>query len=237
MSDHRTPDHHTPDRTMSDHRTPDHHTRQRRDPRLDRSRSAILTAAVALLSEGGVRAVTIEAVTARSGVARSTLYRHFATGTELLAAAFRELLPPLRPALDGGSPRDRLLHLVRSHADQFEHAPALAAVVWMTAIGKSSDSPPDAEERTRLAALREHVIEHYRAPFETVLGACLPGQAPTGGEVELAAAQLTGPLLFNALVTGRTNDASFCARLVDDFLAGRAGTGEEVRGTAQTPAT
>ncbi|MBB4684154.1 TetR/AcrR family transcriptional regulator [Amycolatopsis jiangsuensis] len=209
----------------------------RRDPRLDRSRTAILAAAVALLSEGGVRAVTIEAVTARSGVARSTLYRHFTTGTELLAAAFRELLPALPPAPEGGAPRDRLLHLVRAHADQFEQAPALAAVVWMTAIGKSADLPSDAEERTRLATLREHVIEHYRAPFEEVLTACLPGATLSGHEVELAAAQLAGPLLFNTLVTRRASDARFCARLVDDFLAGRARTTGEETARAQTPAT
>lgn len=84
----------------------------RRDPRLDRSRSAILSAAVALLSEGGVKQVTVDAVTARSGVARSTLYRHFPNNTELLAAAFQELLPPLRLPETGLPARERLLRLV-----------------------------------------------------------------------------------------------------------------------------
>ncbi|MFJ8814635.1 MULTISPECIES: TetR/AcrR family transcriptional regulator [Amycolatopsis] len=186
----------------------------RRDPRLDRSRSAILSAAVALLSEGGVRAVTIEAVTSRSGVARSTLYRHFPNNTELLAAAFRELLPPLDPPA-GGTPRERLLRLVRAQAGQIEGAPAMAALVWMAAIGLDGGGAPDEGERGRLAALREHVVDTYRRPFDAVLADCLPGEE----DVDFAAARLVGPLLFNALILRRPSDAAFCARLVDDFLA------------------
>jgi TetR/AcrR family transcriptional regulator of autoinduction and epiphytic fitness len=184
----------------------------RRDPRLDRSRSAILSAAVALLAEGGVRQVTIEAVTARSGVARSTLYRHFANSTELLAAAFQELIPPLNPP-EGGTPRDRLLRLVLAQAGQIERAPALAALVWMATIGLSGS--PDDGERGRLAALREHVVDTYRRPFDAVLADLLPG----ADHIDFAAARLVGPLLFNALILRRASDAEFCTRLVDDFLA------------------
>lgn len=186
----------------------------RRDPRLDRSRSAILSAAVDLLAEGGVRQVTIEAVTARSGVARSTLYRHFANSTDLLAAAFRELIPPLR-APEGGSPRERLLRLVLAQAEQIDRAPALGGLVWMAAVGLSGS--PDDAERGRLSALRDHVVNTYRRPFEAVLADLVRGE----DQVDFAAARLVGPLLFNALVTRRPNDTAFCTRLVDDFLARR----------------
>ncbi|WP_431875796.1 TetR/AcrR family transcriptional regulator [Amycolatopsis sacchari] len=189
----------------------------RRDPRLDRSRSAILSAAVALLSEGGVRQVTIEAVTARSGVARSTLYRHFPTSVELLAAAFQELLPPLRLPDPDATPRDRLLQLVVAQAEQIDRAPAVAAVVWLSTLGLSG-VPSGAEDQSRLGALREHVVERYRGPFEAVLAECLPSSER---DIDVAAAQLVGPLLFNALVTGRPSDRGFCVRIVDDFLAGR----------------
>ncbi|MDQ0383099.1 TetR/AcrR family transcriptional regulator [Amycolatopsis thermophila] len=189
----------------------------RRDPRLDRSRSAILSAAVELLAEGGVRQVTIEAVTARSGVARSTLYRHFPNSTELLAAAFQELIPPLRPP-GSGSPRQRLLRLVLAQAEQIERAPALAALVWMATIGLSGPPGPDDGERSRLTALREHVVDTYRRPFDAVLADCLPG----GADADFAASRLVGPLLFNALITRRPSDEPFCARLVDDFLATQA---------------
>jgi TetR/AcrR family transcriptional regulator of autoinduction and epiphytic fitness len=192
----------------------------RRDPRLDRSRAAILTAAVALLSEGGIGRVTIEAVTVRSGVARSTLYRHFPNSTELLAAAFQELLPPLPPPDADETPRNRLLQLVLGQADQIAHAPTMAAVVWMAASGLSGETPADADQRTRLSALRHHIVDSYRKPFNPVLADCLSGRGrPRASDIDLAAAQLIGPLLFNALITRRPNDTGFCVRLVDDFLA------------------
>ncbi|MBK1783486.1 TetR/AcrR family transcriptional regulator [Prauserella cavernicola] len=191
-----------------------HETSHRRDPRLDRSRSAILSAAVELLSEGGVKAVTIDAVTARSGVARSTLYRHFPNNVELLAAAFQELLPPLRLPAAGGAPRDRLLRLVRAQAEQIESAPALAAVVWLATVGLTTDAPSD-DERSRLAALRERIVDNLRGPFDAVLTECLGDR-----DIDHAAAQLVGPLLFNTLITRRPNDERFCARVVDDYLAG-----------------
>jgi AcrR family transcriptional regulator len=195
------------------------HLPDRRDPRLDRSRTAILTAAVALLSEGGVRQVTVDAVTARSGVARSTLYRHFPNNTELLAAAFQELLPPLRVPPPDLAARDRLLRLVLNQADQIDRAPTVAAVVWMSAIGLSVESPADADEQTQLRALRGHIIDTYRGPFNAVLVECLrSGGPPSERDIEFATAQLIGPLLFNILITGRSNDADFCTRVTDDFL-------------------
>lgn len=186
----------------------------RSDPRLDRSRTAILDAAVELLSEGGVGAVTIEAVTARSGVARSTLYRHFRTNTELLAAAFQELLPTPAPP-EGGTPAERLLRLVLDLAEQIERTPTVVALAWMSAFGLSAH-----EEGAELKALRSHVIGGYRGPFDAVLAECLPERARSGERaIDDAAAQLVGPLLFHALVTKRPSDAGFCARVVEDFLS------------------
>ena len=47
------------------------------DPRIERTRQVVLDAALALVAESGYGAVTIEAVAARSGVAKSTIYRHW----------------------------------------------------------------------------------------------------------------------------------------------------------------
>src|SRR5699024_5251479 len=65
------------------------------DPRRERSRSRLLDATTALLTSGGVDAVTIESVTRVSKVARSTLYRHFDGSAALVTAAFERLLPPI----------------------------------------------------------------------------------------------------------------------------------------------
>lgn len=60
---------------------------QRVDPRITRSRSAALTAVRELLREGGLLTITHVNVSSRSGVGRSTLYRHWPDVTDLLRDA------------------------------------------------------------------------------------------------------------------------------------------------------
>lgn len=63
------------------------------DPRIARTRESVLITATDLLVEGGPDALTIEAVVARSGVAKSTLYRHWSTRDELARAVFAHNAP------------------------------------------------------------------------------------------------------------------------------------------------
>src|SRR6201984_3249112 len=50
------------------------------------ARARILAAAYELFSRNGIQAVGIDAVISRSGVARQTLYRHFASKQDLVLA-------------------------------------------------------------------------------------------------------------------------------------------------------
>jgi AcrR family transcriptional regulator len=59
-------------------------------PRCSASRQAILRAAYELLSESGLRNFTIEGVAARSGVARTTIYRWWPTKGALAMEGFLE---------------------------------------------------------------------------------------------------------------------------------------------------
>lgn len=63
------------------------------DPRIARTRRAVLDTAADLLAEGGPTALTMDAVVARSGVAKSTMYRHWSTRDELVAEVFSECAP------------------------------------------------------------------------------------------------------------------------------------------------
>lgn len=54
------------------------------DPRVERTRTVVLAATRQLLSEVGVERTTIENVAERSGVARSTIYRHWAGKPQLV---------------------------------------------------------------------------------------------------------------------------------------------------------
>ena len=97
-----------PDSAAADPRTV---ADEQADPRLARSRNRLLDAASHLLSTGGVEAVTVDAVTRVSKVARATLYRHFGSTTQLLAATFERLLPHVDTPTGDGPVRDQLIAL------------------------------------------------------------------------------------------------------------------------------
>ncbi|GHK00071.1 hypothetical protein SY2F82_18680 [Streptomyces sp. Y2F8-2] len=69
----------------------------RTDPRLLRSREAMVAAATALLTEGGLEAVTHQTVATRAGVGRTTVYRHWPSLLDLRLAALEAGMPPLPP--------------------------------------------------------------------------------------------------------------------------------------------
>lgn len=59
----------------------------REDPRVVRSRNAVADATLDLLVELGYSGLTIDAVSKRSGVARSTIYRHYSSVAEMVMGA------------------------------------------------------------------------------------------------------------------------------------------------------
>jgi AcrR family transcriptional regulator len=74
------------------------------DPRVTRTRARVLAAAWELLNEVGFEGITVELVSERSGVARSTMYRHWRSMPEVLRDAFAEQAgqrPPSADADDG----------------------------------------------------------------------------------------------------------------------------------------
>src|ERR1700687_607414 len=87
------------------------------DPRVERSRMVVRRAALDELGEVGYGAFTIESVAARSGVARSTIYRHWPDKLALIADAFETFHEQLVPHVQTGSPRERVERLVHHVAE------------------------------------------------------------------------------------------------------------------------
>lgn len=191
------------------------------DPRRTRSRNRLLDAAANLLKTGGVEAVTIEAVTKASKVARTTLYRHFNSSSQLLAATFERLLPQVvPPAPTGGTLRDRLIEILSRQASLFADAPLQVTTLAWAALGTTplrSDS-----DDVDAGSLRARVVEQYRQPFDEILQSP-EARAELGDlDAELALCQLVGPLVFARMTGLRTISHQDCVRLVDDFMAARS---------------
>lgn len=189
------------------------------DPRKLRSRTRLLDAASELLRSGGLDAVTIDAVTRMSKVARTTLYRHFENAVQLRAATLERLLPPPVVQSDPeGSLRDQLVELVIRQAAAVNEVPLpITTMAWL-----ATGAGVDTKESSALRSLRERLIQQYREPFDHVLDT--PGARAQLGDYDqtLALLQLIGPIAF-AKLTGIGNlTPEDCAGLVDDFLAARA---------------
>lgn len=191
------------------------------DPRRTRSRSRLLDAAAILLKTGGVEAVTIDAVTKASKVARTTLYRHFNSSTQLLAATFERLLPQVvPPEPTSGTLRERLIELLSRQADLLAEAPVQVTTLAWAALGttETPSADPEGAHHSSANTLRARVVEQYRQPFDNIL------QSPDGRhqlgdlDLDLAICRLVGPLVFARLTGIRAITHHECVRLVDDFL-------------------
>ncbi|HEX3724075.1 MAG TPA: TetR/AcrR family transcriptional regulator [Nitrolancea sp.] len=84
-------------------------------PRSARARQAILDATLQLLVEEGFDRMSIEAVAARAGVGKATIYRRWSSKCELVAAALASIDDEIQ-APDTGNTRDDLVSLVRDFA-------------------------------------------------------------------------------------------------------------------------
>jgi AcrR family transcriptional regulator len=71
--------------------------RGRGRPRSEEAHRAILAAVIELLPEHGLRGLTIEAVAARAGVGKTTIYRRWNNKNELVVEAIEQLRPPGPP--------------------------------------------------------------------------------------------------------------------------------------------
>ena len=80
----------------------------RADERVHRSKETILTTAFQLLMETGLSGVSVDEVSKRSGVAKTTIYRHWPSRTALLLEACAKLGSKF-DAPDTGNLRDDLL--------------------------------------------------------------------------------------------------------------------------------
>lgn len=195
------------------------------DPRPARSRARLMEAATALLRAGGPSAVTVDAVVRASNVARATLYRHFPSGNDLLAAAFHALIPPAPLPPEGGTLRDRLIAALDGFATLVAEAPInLAATSWL-ALGGGLDpswwnkGDRDAESDA-VRTLRERVAEQYAVPFDAIFDS--PDAVAAFGDVDRmqAVALLLGPIVLGKLSTLADFDYREVARVaVDGFLA------------------
>jgi AcrR family transcriptional regulator len=193
------------------------------DPRPARSRARLLDAATALLRTGGPSAVTIDAVTRSANVARATLYRHFPSANDLVAAAFMRLIPPPPMPPAEGSLRERLTAIVSAWAESIAEVPTtLTAMAWLSLGPDIGRLPAERQTETgsaEMRSLRECIAEQYSTPFEVIFGGPQAAAELEPVDRTMAFALLIGPLAFGRISTLTEFDYQAVAiAAVDGFL-------------------
>jgi AcrR family transcriptional regulator len=183
-------------------------------PRSSRAHDAIIDAVLDLLAEGTpVDGLSIEAVAARAGVGKATIYRRWPHKDALVLDAVISVKEPV-PRPSGESLRDDLILLVG-------------------AIGKARDSragqilPCMLPELQRPGRLRDAYLELVEARRDVTREVLRRGIA-TGAlrpdtDVELAVALLAGPMMMMLLGSAsRLDGEDLAERVVDTVLRGIA---------------
>jgi TetR/AcrR family transcriptional regulator, regulator of autoinduction and epiphytic fitness len=161
------------------------------DPRQARTRARVYAAALDVLRRQGIGATTFDAIARQAGVARSTLYRNWATRDDLLTEAIEEQAG--FPLPSSGEPA-----FARLDTALRQIATALSSTSWgwiLPAALAATDASPVLLERyrsftsTRRAALTAIVTDGKTA-----------GELPPALDEDDFIDALVGPLFFRRLM-------------------------------------
>jgi AcrR family transcriptional regulator len=191
--------------------------RPKANPRAERSRQAILDATLQLLAEDAdVGSLTVEAVAARSGVAKTTIYRRWRDKWELvLDAVMIDTLPRFDDPVDVGDTRKELLTFVNSVVKMLATAPSGPAMQGL--VSQIATDP----ELARV--YRQQVVQPRRAQLAPVIKRGIArGDLRPDTDVDMLHELLVGPIFYRLLFSGDPLDRKLGPRLVDALLAGFA---------------
>jgi AcrR family transcriptional regulator len=176
------------------------------DERVQRSKKAVLTATYQLLSEAGFSGVSVDAVSKRSGVAKTTIYRHWPSRSALLLDACSNM--GSRPqAPDTGSLKGDLELLVKHTAHQ------LRTAAWATVAPSIIDA---AERDQELANVQARTHSGVRSPFQTVIErAQQRGELSRDLDPSHVIAAIFGPLFYRRWFSREPLDEAFTKSVVE----------------------
>jgi TetR/AcrR family transcriptional regulator of autoinduction and epiphytic fitness len=186
------------------------------DPRIERSRRAVLDAALQELGAVGYGAFAIESVAARSGVAKSTIYRHWKDKLALIGDAFETFHEQQAPDIATGTARERLERVVRHVAE------IAGASVFSDCIPALVDG---AERDPRLRRFHHRFQFEARRPLVALISqAVAAGELPAHVDADVAASALLGVIFYRRLMSSAPFDPQQAESLVAGLFGPRLAT-------------
>lgn len=180
------------------------------DPRSERTRTVVLAATAELLCQDGFERITIDAIAERSGVARSTIYRHWPQRHQLFTEAFEQLCNFPTPP-DTGTFEDDLRTLATNLAR------GLSEERWgRTLPSLVGAAAHDDELRTAQLAFNARRRTVTQSVFER---AAARGDIAPHRNLEVAVTRFVAPFFFAKLVAHLPLDEAFVEQMVQATVA------------------
>ncbi len=180
-------------------------------PRSARADEAIIEATLDLLASGTpVEALSIEAVAARAGVGKATIYRRWANKEMLIVDAVASIKGD-KPAVKGDSVREDLITLLRPVGKMKQNR---FGKIMPCLLGELRRNPQLADSFRQLTEPRREAVR------EVIRRGVATGEIRADIDVEIALTMLVGPLLmqnvlaFNPALEG----VDLPVKLVDALL-------------------
>lgn len=184
------------------------------DERIVRSRATVLDATTALLFERGYGGTSIDEIARRSGVAKTTIYRHWPDRTALLRDACSKIGTPLdRP--DTGNVREDVTAVLLNLASM------LRSAKWTSVLPSIIDA---AERDPEMAAMYSQLQHGYSAVLQALLAdAAGNGQLSKDADAPALTAMLLGPLFYRRWFSREVVSDAFARQIVSQVLPASAG--------------
>ncbi|MGE6761754.1 TetR/AcrR family transcriptional regulator [Corallococcus interemptor] len=193
---------------MADPKTPEPTRRS------ERSRQAILTAAVELVGEVGYARVSVEAIAARAGVGKQTIYRWWPSKGAVVLDAFVELSGGSQPVAlpDTGNLKADLREVLRATVKELTDP---RFELPSRALTAESQMDPALSQQFVEAVLRPHL----KALQERLRSAQRAGQVAKGVDLDVAVELFVGPLFHRWLLRTAPLTSAYADTVADLAIA------------------
>ena len=186
------------------------------DARIQRSRDAVLATTFELLYESGVGGFSIDEVARRSGVAKTTVYRHWPSREALVLDACSQIAAD-QEVPDTGSLEADLRAILTNIAVLLQTAN------WASILPSIIDL---AEREPEFADVHRRIQHGHAAPLREVLHRGIrSGTLPAKVDVAAITAALLGPLFYRRWFSREPIDDAFVEKIISGALAAGTTTG------------
>ena len=180
-------------------------------PRSEEAKQRVLDAAQHLLGEQGVDAFTVEEVAKRSGVAKTTIYRHWPSRDQLMLESLDCLVHTFPTPNTGSLPGDLEAFFVQLSTVVSD--PAMSQMM-LDVIAAAAKDP-------EIAELHREMMAERLGPLRTIIDLARGrSELPADLDTDLALDLIEGPFFLRKVIRRESIDEATVRRMVAFIVAG-----------------